>query len=85
MNLRVFKNKLARIESAVAALRPERKILRVIVEGEMAEAEAKKETALAEHVACYPEDAGRAVADFDWITRVVLPDPREPAAVSDCQ
>jgi hypothetical protein len=67
-----IKKKLARIETAIAALLPERKVLRVIVDqGE--EAEEKMQTALREHVARYPEDAGRTVADFDWITRVWLP------------
>jgi hypothetical protein len=76
------REKLARIASIVAALRPQRKLLRVIIDdGE--EAEAKQEAALAEHVARYPEDAGREVAGFDWITRVVLPDPRR--AERDCR
>jgi hypothetical protein len=79
-----LKNKLARIESALAALRPERKILRVIVD-QGADPEEKMQSALAEHVACYPEDAGRTVSDFDWTTRVVLPDPRQPPAASDCR
>jgi hypothetical protein len=51
------------------------RVLRLIIDqGE--DAEAKMETALADQVARYPEDAGRTVADFDWITRAMLPDPR---------
>jgi len=70
-----LKTKLAQIETAIAALRPHRKVLRVIVDqGE--EAEEKMQAALAEHLSRHPEDAGRAVSDFDWITRLVVPDPR---------
>ena len=38
------------------------------------------EKALAEHVACHPEDAGRTVRDFRWIVWeiVVLHEFREP-------
>jgi hypothetical protein len=42
----------------------------IVDQGE--EAEEKMQAALAEHAARYPEDAGLTVADFDWITRVVL-------------
>ena len=81
-----IKKKLVRIETAIAALRPQRKVLRVITdEGDRADAEAKRRATLAEHVSRYPEDAGRAVSDFDWITRVMLPDPRKPPAVGDCR
>lgn len=72
-----LKKKLARIESAIDVLRPPREVLRVIFD-QGADADEKMQTALAEHVARHPEDAGRTVADFDWITRVVLPDPRRP-------
>jgi hypothetical protein len=34
------------------------------------------EKALAEHVACHPEDAGRTVKDFRWITREIVQWPR---------
>jgi hypothetical protein len=27
----------------------------------------KKEKALAEHVACHPEDVGRTIEDFNWV------------------
>jgi hypothetical protein len=48
---------------------PPRRVLRVIInEGDdEAEAKEKKEKALAEHVACHPEDVGRTVEDFRWI------------------
>jgi hypothetical protein len=72
------------LKAPLTSCDPPRKVLRLIVDqGE--EAEEKMQTALAEHVARYPEDAGRTVADFDWITRVVFPDPRNPPAVSDCR
>jgi hypothetical protein len=41
------------------------------VESPGEEAEEKMQAALREHVARYPEDAGRDVADFDWINRLV--------------
>jgi hypothetical protein len=77
-----LKKRLAHIEAALVALRPKRKVLRVIIDQgvEESEVEAKMEAALAEHVGRYPEDAGRAVADFDWITWVVLPIPDREAA-----
>jgi hypothetical protein len=48
---------------------PSRKVLQVIIDDRDDEAEAKekKEKALAEHVACHPEDVGRTVEDFRWI------------------
>jgi hypothetical protein len=45
---------------------PPRKCLRVIIHEGDDEA-AAKDKALAEHVACHPEDVGRAVQDFNWI------------------
>ena len=33
---------------------------------------AAKEKALAEHVACHPEDVGRTVEDFNWIEWVIV-------------
>jgi hypothetical protein len=45
---------------------PPRKCLRVIIHEGDDEA-AAKEKALAEHVACHPEDVGRTVQDFNWI------------------
>jgi hypothetical protein len=47
-----------------------RKCPRTIVHGDD-EAEAK-EKALAEHVACHPEDVGRTVEDFNWILHVIV-------------
>jgi hypothetical protein len=38
----------------------------------------KKEKALAEHVACHPEDAGRTVKDFKWIVHVIVSPLRNP-------
>jgi hypothetical protein len=32
----------------------------------------KMEKALAEHVACHPEDVGRTVEDFNWIVRIIV-------------
>jgi hypothetical protein len=32
----------------------------------------KKEEALAEHVACHPEDVGLTVEEFNWILRVIV-------------
>ena len=45
---------------------PPRKCLRVIIHEGDDEA-AAMEKALAEHVACHHEDAGRTVKDFNWI------------------
>jgi hypothetical protein len=41
-----------------------------------AAAKEKMEKALAEHVACHPEDAGRTVEDFNWITHEIVQWPR---------
>jgi hypothetical protein len=63
---------LAKMEAALVP--PPRKCLRVIIDdgdNEVAEAK-KKEEALAEHVACHPEDAGRTIQDFNWILRVIV-------------
>jgi len=61
--------------------RPQRgERLQVIIHEEDAEAvvKEKKEKALAEHVACYPEDAGRTVEDFRWIMHVLVDPLRNP-------
>ena len=52
---------------------PERKWLSAIVDDTDDEAvvKEKQEKALAEHVACHPEDGGRAVKDFNWIMREI--------------
>src|SRR5215472_16471398 len=36
------------------------------------------EKALAEHVACHPEDAGRTVRDFKWIVHEIASPSRNP-------
>ena len=53
---------------------PPRKVLGVIIDDgdDEAEVKEKKEKALAEHVACHPEDVGRTVEDFDWILQVIV-------------
>jgi hypothetical protein len=53
---------------------PPRKWLRAIVDDTDDEAvvKEKQEKALAEHVALHPEDAGRTVADFNWILRMIV-------------
>jgi hypothetical protein len=53
---------------------PPRKVLQVIIDDRDDEAEAKekKEKALAEHVACHPEDVGRTVEDFNWIEWIIV-------------
>jgi hypothetical protein len=62
---------LAKVEAALPP--PERKWLRVIIDGDDEAAKAKKkQEALAEHVASYPEDAGLAVDDFNWIERTLV-------------
>ena len=52
---------------------PERKWLRVIIDGDD-EAEAK-ERALAEHIAAHPEDAGLTVRDFNWAIMMIVNPP----------
>ena len=53
---------------------PPRKWLSAIIHEGDAEAvvKEKKEKALAEHVACHPEDVGRTVEDFRWILNVFV-------------
>src|SRR5215472_6666327 len=36
------------------------------------------EKALAEHVACHPEDAGRAVKDLKWVVHEIVSPSRNP-------
>jgi hypothetical protein len=45
-------------------------------EAEAQEKAAAMEKALAEHVACHPEDAGRTVKDFRWIIQEIVQWPR---------
>jgi hypothetical protein len=50
---------------------PPRKCLSIIIhEGD--DKAAAMEKALAEHVACHPEDAGRTVKDFRWVVREIV-------------
>jgi hypothetical protein len=60
---------LAKVEAALVP--PPRPYLRIIIHEGDDEA-AAKEKALAEHVACHPEDAGRTVKDFRWIVREIV-------------
>ena len=54
---------------------PPRKCLSIIIhEGD--DKAAAMEKALAEHVACHPEDAGRTVKDCRWTTREIVRWPR---------
>jgi len=50
---------------------------------------AAMEKALAEHVACHPEDAGRTVKDFRWIVWEIVqwprPDPMSAAEISEAE
>jgi hypothetical protein len=52
---------------------PPRKWLHAIIDDtDEAVVKEKKEKALAEHVACHPEDVGRTVEDFKWILHVIV-------------
>jgi hypothetical protein len=55
---------------------PPRKTLSFIChsfhEGDDRDKKEKMEKALAEHVACHPEDAGRTVKDFNWTVREIV-------------
>src|SRR5262249_28862832 len=75
MNLTSVERKLAKLEAAVDALPSQHKrVLSAIVDDPDDEAvvKEKKEKALAEHVACHPEDVGRTVEDFNWILDVIV-------------
>jgi hypothetical protein len=61
---------LEKLEAALVP--PERKVLRVIIDGDDVAKAKKKQEALAEHVASHPEDVGLTVDDFDWIERTVI-------------
>ena len=56
---------LERIEARLGP--PPRKCLSIVTHEGEDDAAAAMEKALAEHVACHPEDAGRTVKDFRWI------------------
>jgi hypothetical protein len=64
---------LEKLEATLVS-RP-RPYLRIIIHEGDDEA-AAKEKALAEHVACHPEDAGRTVKDFNWIAHEIVQWPR---------
>jgi len=74
---------LEKIEAALVP--PPRPCLRIITHQGDDEA-AAMEKALAEHVACHPEDAGRTVKDFKWIVREIVqwprPNPMSAAEIS---
>ena len=62
---------LAKVEATLVP--PPRKWLRVITHEGDDEA-AAMEKALAEHVACHPEDAGRTVKNCRWIVHEIVHD-----------
>ena len=64
---------LEKLEATLVS-RP-RPYLRIIIHEGDDEA-AAMEKALAEHVACHPEDAGRTVEDFRWIVNEIVQWPR---------
>jgi hypothetical protein len=64
---------LEKLEATLVS-RP-RPYLRIIIHEGDDEA-AAMEKALAEHVACHPEDAGRTVKDFGWIAHEIVQWPR---------
>src|SRR5712691_13106052 len=67
---------------------PPRPYLRIIIHEGDDEA-AAMEKALAEHVACHPEDAGRTVKDFGWIVHEIVqwprPNPMSAAEISEAE
>src|SRR5262249_12202803 len=62
--------------------RGERLQVTIHEEDDEAVVKEKMEKALAEHVACYPEDAGRTVEDFRWIMHVLVDPLRNPVLVA---
>ena len=60
------------LEKIEAALVPPPRPCLSIITHEGDDAAAAMEKALAEHVACHPEDAGRTVEDFNWILRTIV-------------
>ena len=71
---------LEKLEATLVS-RP-RPYLRIIIHEGDDEA-AAMEKALAEHVACHPEDAGRTVKDFNWITCEIVQWPRPDPMSAD--
>jgi hypothetical protein len=67
---------------------PPRPYLHIIIHEGDDEA-AAMEKALAEHVACHPEDAGRTVKDFGWIVHEIVqwprPNPMSAAEISEAE
>jgi hypothetical protein len=55
------------LEKLEAALVPPPRPCLLIITHQGDDKAAAMEKALAEHVACHPEDAGRTVKDFNWI------------------
>ena len=68
---------LEKLEAALVP--PPRPCLRIIIHEGDDEA-AAMEKALAEHVACHPEDAGRTVKDFNWIMHEIVNSAPPPVA-----
>ena len=64
------------LEKIEAALVPPPRPYLSIITHEGDDEAAAKEKALAEHVACHPEDAGRTVKDFRWIIQEIVQWPR---------
>jgi hypothetical protein len=60
---------LEKIEAALVP--PPRPCLSIIID-EADDQAGAMEKALAEHVACHPEDVGRTVKDFRWIVREIV-------------
>jgi hypothetical protein len=60
------------LEKIEAALVPPPRPCLSIITHEGDDEAAAMEKALAEHVACHPEDAGRTVEDFNWIVREIV-------------
>ena len=60
------------LEKIEAALVPPPRPCLSIITHEGDDEAAAMEKALAEHVACHPEDAGRTVKDFRWIVREIV-------------
>ena len=66
------------LEKIEAALVPPPRPCLSIITHEGDDAAAAMEKALAEHVACHPEDAGRTVKDFKWIVHEIVSPSRNP-------
>jgi len=77
------------LEKIEAALVPPPRPCLSIITHEGDDAAAAMEKALAEHVACHPEDAGRTVKDFNWIVWEIVqwprPNPMPAAEISEAE